>query len=427
MASFSKISDTGKLKGKIVQLRGWVYRKRELKDKIFLLIRDSSGIVQVVVKKDAKIWKQAQKITIESSLELKGKVREDKRAPTGVEIDCTELKIIGLAERFPIARDLSEEFLLDVRHLWLRSQKMTAVMKIRSAVFGAIHEFFRKGSYYEIHAPIFTPTACEGATDLFEVPYFGKKTYLTQSWQLYAEQFVQFLEKVYTISPAFRAEKSSTSRHLTEYWTAEVEEAWVDMEGGIKIGEELISFVCQTVAKECEKELKILKRDIKEIKAVKAPFPKITYDEGIKLLKKAGQKIKWGKDLRTIEERTLVKGRKKPLVVTHYPTAVKAFYMTLDPKDPKKVLAFDFLLPGTGDEVIGGSQRSTDIKSIKRRLKFAGEDLKTYEWYLDSHRFGAVPHSGFGLGVERLIKWICGLATIRDAIPFPRTMTRVKP
>ena len=427
MVEYKKIDELTKLKGKDVSIRGWVHRKREMKDKVFLVIRDSTGIVQAVVKEGSKAWEQAGKITIESSLTLKGKVKEDKRAPTGVEIEADSLEIVGLAERFPIGRDLSEEFLLDVRHLWLRSRKMTAVMKIRSVVFGAIHEFFRKQSYHEIQAPILTPSACEGATDLFEVPYFGKKTYLTQSWQLYAEQFIQFLEKAYTITPAFRAEKSSTNRHLNEYWTTEMEEAWVDMEKGIEIGEGLISYICGEVAKKCEAELKVLERDVSELKKVKAPFPRMTYTEGIKLLEKDGMKIKWGKDLRTIEERTLASKYKKPLIVTHYPTKVKAFYMKLDPKDPKQVLAFDFLLPGSGDEVIGGSEREVDIKSIEKRLKAAGEDLDSYGWYMDCRRFGAVPHTGFGMGIERLIKWICGLETIRDAIPFPRTMTRFKP
>ena len=427
MKDFKKIFDLTKMKGKAVSIRGWVYRKREMKDKVFLVIRDSTGIVQCVVKEGSKSWEDAKKITMESSLMLTGKVKEDKRAPTGVEIETETLEIVGLAERFPIGRDLSEEFLLDVRHLWLRSRKMTAVMKIRSVVFGAIHEFFRKEEYHEIQAPILTPSACEGATDLFEVPYFGKKTYLTQSWQLYAEQFIQFLEKAYTITPAFRAEKSSTNRHLNEYWTTEMEEAWVDMEKGIEIGEGLISYICGEVAKKCEAELEVLERDVKELKEVKAPFPRMTYTEGIKLLEKDGMKIKWGKDLRTIEERTLASKYKKPLIVTHYPTKVKAFYMKLDPKDPKQVLAFDFLLPGSGDEVIGGSEREVDIKSIEKRLKAAGEDLDSYGWYLDCRRFGAVPHTGFGMGIERLVKWICGLDTIRDAIPFPRTMTRFKP
>jgi asparaginyl-tRNA synthetase len=427
MVVFEKIDKLTELKGKTVSIRGWVYRKREMKDKVFLVIRDSTGIVQCVVKEGSKAWKEGKKITMESSVMLKGKVKEDKRAPTGVEIETEELEIVGLAERFPIGRDLSEEFLLDVRHLWLRSRKMTAVMKIRSVVFGAIHEFFRGEKYHEIQAPILTPSACEGATDLFEVPYFGKKTYLTQSWQLYAEQFIQFLEKAYTITPAFRAEKSSTNRHLNEYWTTEMEEAWVDMEKGIEIGEGLISYICGEVAKKCEAELKVLERDVSELKKVKAPFPRMTYTEGIKLLEKDGMKIKWGKDLRTIEERTLASKYKKPLIVTHYPTKVKAFYMKLDPKDPKQVLAFDFLLPGSGDEVIGGSEREVDIKSIEKRLKAAGEDLDSYGWYMDCRRFGAVPHTGFGMGIERLIKWICGLETIRDAIPFPRTMTRMKP
>lgn len=427
MKSFQKIQDVERFSEKTISIRGWVYRKREMKEKIFLVVRDSTGIVQAVVGRKSKSWEEAQKVTIESSIELKGKVRKDKRAPTGYEVEVSELRIIGLAERFPISRDLSEEFLLDVRHLWLRSQKMTAIMKIRSTVFGAIHEYFRNKGYYEIQAPILTPTACEGATTLFEVPYFGKKTYLTQSWQLYAEQFVQFLEKVYTITPCFRAEKSSTNRHLNEYWTAEMEKAWAEMNDGIKVGEELITHVCQVVSRKCKKELRALGQDPKKLKNIKPPFPRITYDKALDILKKDGFQIRWGKDLRTIEEKRLAAHYNKPLIVTHYPTEVKAFYMKVDPSDPKKVLAFDFLLPETGDEVIGGSERETDIKSIIKRLKKAGENIRSYNWYLDSRRFGAIPHTGFGLGIERLVKWICGLKTIRDAIPFPRTITRFKP
>jgi asparaginyl-tRNA synthetase len=419
---FVKVVDVSKLVGKTASLRGWIYRKRDQKKLVFIVLRDSTGIIQLACKGIP----EASKATLESSIEVSGKIKKDDRAPTGFEMQVDKLKIIGLAERFPIGRDLSEEFLLDVRHLWLRSRKMTAIMKVRSTVFGAIHEFFRAKKYYEIQPPILSPVACEGATDLFEVPYFGKKTYLSQSWQLYAEQFIQTLEKCYCIIPAFRAEKSSTSRHLSEYWTAEFEEAWADMDKGIKIGEELISFVCQRVARDCQEELKLLERDVKEVKSIKAPFPRITYDEAVKILKKDGKDIKWGKDLRTLEERQLVSHYKKPLIVTHYPTAVKAFYMKLD-KDPKKVLAFDMLLPGSGDEVIGGAQREEDISSVASRLKKSGEDLKSYDWYLDSRRFGAVPHVGFGLGIERLIKWICGLPSLKEAIPFPRTMTRMRP
>jgi len=415
------------VEGKTVTIRGWVYRKRTMKDKVFLVIRDTTDIVQVVINQTSKAWKDAQKITMESSCYITGKVRKDPRAPTGYELDVTDLEIVGLAETFPIARDLSEEFLLDVRHLWIRSRKMQAVLKVRSKVFEAIHSFFRSKGYYEFQSPILLQSACEGGSTLFDVKYYDKKAHLSQSWQLHAETILASLEKIYIVTPAFRAEKSHTTRHLTEYWTAEVEEAWIGIDELQKLAEEFVSYVAQYVAKHCKKELAVLERDPKELEAIKAPFPKITYSEAIKILEKDGMKVKWGKDLRTLEERQLMKHYKKPLIITRYPKEVKAFYMPIDPKDPRTVLAMDVIAPETGDEIIGGSQRSTDLKEITERLKASGGKQKDYEFYLDTRRFGTIPHAGFGLGIARLVQWFCKLDSIRDAIPFPRTPTRIYP
>ena len=416
-----------KHEAKTVTIRGWVYRKRTMKGKVFLVIRDSTDIVQVVVNENSKAWLDAQKITMESSCYITGKVRKDSRAPTGYEIDATIMEIVGLADTFPIARDLSEEFLLDVRHLWIRSRKMQAVLKVRSKVFGAIHEFFRKQGYFEFQSPMFLQSACEGGSTLFDVKYFDKKVHLAQSWQLHCETALPTLEKIYTIAPSFRAEKSRTTRHLTEFWHAEVESAWMDFDELQKVAEDLISHICQTVAKECKKELVVLGREPKELLAIKAPFTRITYTKALEILSKDGMKIKWGKDLRTIEERQLMKHYKKPLIVTGYPKEVKAFYMPADPKDPRTVLAMDVLAPETGDEIIGGSQRSVDMKEILAKLKASGAKQKDYGFYLDTRKYGSIPHAGFGMGVERVIQWICKLDSIRDAIPFPRTMTRTYP
>ncbi|MCD6478031.1 MAG: asparagine--tRNA ligase [Candidatus Aenigmarchaeota archaeon] len=429
---FTKVEDalSKKQVGKEVNLRGWVYRHRVTKDVVFVLLRDSSGIIQCTFKKGdvpEDVYDKAEQLKIESSVKIKGVVREDKRAPGGFEIEGKDLEIVHLAERFPIGRDLSEEFLLDVRHLWIRSQKMINVLKIRSKVFESIHEYFRNKGFYLTHSPILTPGSAESGPDLFEVKFFDRKVYLTQTWQLYAETILPALEKIYTITPAFRAEKSRTIRHLAEYWTAEAEAAWYNLDDCIGLSEGLISYVCQKVGRECKKELKTLGRDPDYLMSIKAPFPKITYTEALKILEKDGMKVRWGKDLRTNEERQLMTHYDKPLVVSHYPKDIMAFYKPRDPNNPKVALCYDILSPEIGIEIVGGSERDLNIEEMKKALKKAGEDPKKYEFYFDTRRYGAVPHSGFGLGIERLIMWICKLDHIRDAIPFPRTFRRCNP
>ena len=426
---FKAIEDvlSPKAVGKKVSIRGWVYRKRAQKELVFIIIRDSTDIIQAVIKSDSSAWKDAKKITIESSCELTGKVSKDKRAPTGYEIDVSDLKIIGLSETFPIARDKSEEFLLDIRHLAVRQRKIQAVLKVRSKVFEAIHEFCRKKELHETQSPILLSGGAEEGPTLFELKYFGKKAYLSQTWQLHAEALLPVLEKIYTITPAFRAEKSQTSRHLTEYWTAEVEIAWCKLDCMIKFTEELIAHICQKVGKDCDSELKILGRDAKDLLAIKAPFPKITYTKALEILKKGGLHIPWGKDLRTLEERKLASHYKKPVIVTHYPKKAMAFYKPKDPKDEKVALCYDVICPEIGIEIVGGSERDLDIKELKKSLKDKGEKVRDYEFYLDTRRYGTIPHSGFGLGIERVVQWLCKLDSIRDAIPFPRTPVRLAP
>jgi len=416
-----------------VSIRGWVYRERGSKKLRFLVIRDSTNIIQCVVKKEdvtKTLWETAEKLQIEASVLITGDVKADERAPTGVELTVKELAVIGPSNEFPIQKDNSTEWLADNRHLWLRSRRMTAIMKIRSTVFGAINEYFKGEGFYEYHSPIFQSVQCEGGSTLFGVNYFDKKdVFLAQTWQLYAEPAIFALEKIYTIAPSFRAEKSKTSRHLTEYWHAEMEVAWATFTDIQHYGEALIKHVFKKVIEKNRVELEILERDLSKITPiVEKPFVKMTYTEALKILKeKAGIDIEWGKDLRTIEEDELSKLYEVPIICTHYPKVVKAFYMTETPGDPTTVLGCDFIAPEGYGEIIGGSHREHDLNKIIERLKEASEDPEEYKFYLDTRKYGSVPHGGFGLGVERLITWVCGLDNIKDSIPFPRTMLRYKP
>jgi asparaginyl-tRNA synthetase len=417
-----------------VKVRGWIHRIRKMKDKVFIVLRDSSDIIQCVVK-DPDMVKAADELLVESSLEIEGKIYKEDRAPTGYEIEVNNLNIIHNSEDFPIGKDQSPEFLLDQRHLWLRSRKMTAIMKIRSTIFGAIHEYFRSKGFYEHQSPTLLSAVGESGSSVFEVNYFGKKIYLAQTWQLHAEAMMFALEKIYTVAPSFRAEKSSTSRHLTEYWHAEMEIAWCNFKDLQDHVEQLMKHIVKKVLIENKKELEILKRDLKTLEATsKKKFPRMTYSEVLELLKeKANLEIPWGKDLRTIEEDKLSALFDTPVIVTDYPKKVKAFYMkespeTMDKQEKEKtVQGFDLIGPEGYGELVGASQREENIEVIKANLTKEGEDLKNYEFYLDTRRYGSVPHGGFGMGVERVISWICGLDNIKDAISFPRTMTRMSP
>jgi len=418
-------------KGK-VSVRGWIYRERGSNKFKFLVLRDSTSIIQCVLPREKfkKQWDDIDKLLIESSIEITGQIKKESRAPTGYEIHAEKINIIQTAEPFPITKDKSTEFLAENRHLWLRSRKMTAVLKIRSTVFGAIHEYFRDNNFYEYQSPIFQSVQAEGGSTLFEVPYFRQKgVFLAQTWQLYAEPAIFALEKIYTVAPSFRSEKSKTSRHLTEYWHAEMEAAWLQFDQMNDHGEALVKHITKKVLEKNQPELKILERDPKKLEpTVKKKFPRLTYDQVLKLLKKNFKlKIPWGKDLRTVEEDKLSELHDTFVIVTRYPKKVKAFYMKEDSKNSKVVLGSDFIAPEHYGEIIGASEREPNLKEIKKRLKEQGEDPKEYEFYLDTRRYGSVPHSGFGLGIERIIAWLCGLDNIKDAIPFPRTMLRWKP
>ncbi|MDP3966285.1 MAG: asparagine--tRNA ligase [archaeon] len=417
-----------------VAVRGWVYRERGSNKFKFLVLRDSTEIIQVVLKSEKfeKDWEGIDKITVESSVEIVGDIKPDKRAPTGYEIDADKINIIHVAEDFPINKDLNEELLGDRRHLWLRSRKMTSILKIRSTVLEAIRSHWRDKGFYEYHSPEILNLAGEGGSTLFNVDYFGKPAYLSQTWQLHAEPAIFALEKIFTIQPAFRAEKSKTSRHLAELWMAEMEEAWSNFENLQDDAEELIKDIIKKVLLENSEELKILERDGKKLESsLKKKFPRMTYTEALKLLKEKKKiTVSWGKDLRTVEEDKLSELFDTPIIVTEYPKEVKAFYMkepVTHPKDGKVVLGFDMIAPEGYGEIVGGSQREEDLEKIKNNLLKDGEDLGKYEFYFDTRRYGSVPHGGYGMGVERVISWICGLETIKDAIAFPRTMTRLSP
>ena len=420
----------GTLTGQDVEVRGWIYRTRTVGGKAFVVLRDSTGVLQVAVAKDAvppEQFEAVEKALIESAVTARGTVVQDKRAPGGYEVRAKEFHVVSFAEKFPIQQDLSEEFLLDVRHLWVRSQRMTSIFRVRHTVFGAVHEYFRDQGFWEVHPPMITPVGSEGGATLFNVDYFGRKAYLTQSWQLYAEALALSMERVYYIGPSFRAEKSRTTRHLTEYWHCEMEEAWAGIDDVLKHAEGVIAHAAHRAAEENADDVTFLGRDPEVLRRVHTPFEHITYDEALKRLREKGMEFEWGKDLRTFEERALTDGKEQPVIVSHYPRVSQAFYKRRDPKNPDLVLGFDVIAGDDVGEVVGGSERETDLESLKQAIVEFGEDPKNYDWYLDTRRFGNVQHAGFGMGMERLIQWICKLEHIRDAVPFPRTPARFAP
>ena len=433
MSDFISIQDAINKGDGQVAVRGWVHRERGSNKMKFVVLRDSSSILQCVIKKEKfsdEKFAEADKLQIECSMELRGTIKKDERAPTGFEVDVDDFTVVGWCDSFPIKADQNREFLDDNRHLTLRTRRMTAILKLRNTVFGAIHEYFRNCGFYEYHSPIFQSVQSEGGSTLFSVNYFDKKdVFLSQSWQLYAEPAIFALEKIYTIAPSFRAEKSKTSRHLTEYWHAEMELAWSKFSDIQNHGEGLIKHVIKSVLEKNEADLKILERDVEKLRrALEQPFVRMTYSDAVVMLKeKVGMEVEWGKDLRTVEEDELSKMHDTFIICTNYPKEVKAFYMMEDEADPRTVQGCDFIAPEGYGEIIGGSQREHDIEKLKAKLLGMGEKLDEYTFYLDTRLYGSVPHGGFGMGVERLISYICGLDNIKDAIPFPRTPLRYKP
>ena len=433
MVAFIDISKilSGKAK-KIVHIHGWLHHKRSSGGVQFLLIRDGTGIIQSTLRKekiDKKTFDKIDKLLIESAVEIKGKVKKDKRAPGGYELSIKDIKVLSESrEEFPIAKKYhGPEFLMDYRHLWLRSKKMQAMLKIRSKTLEAAREWFLKHGYIEFQSPIMITAACEGGSTLFELKYFDRKAYLTQSWQLYAEAAIYSVGKIFTIAPSFRAEKSRTRRHLTEYWHIETEEPWCDLKCLTKVMEDLVTHILHKLAKEMPEELKIYGRDPKELLKIKPPFKRLTYDEAVEMLQKEGVKVKGGEDLTWQQQKVLSLRFKTPFFITHFPKTAKAFYHKPDPKRPEVTLSADLQAPEGHGELIGGGQRTHDLDVLLKRIKEDGLKEKDYQFYVDLRKYGSVPHAGFGLGLERLIMWICKLDHIRDAIPFPRTLTRIYP
>jgi len=426
------IKDLGQYVGQEVSLKGWLYNKRSSGKVKFLILRDGSGLLQCVYFKGSvseEIFDIADKIGQESAIEVKGKVKVEPRAPGGYELDGTDLKIISEAHDYPITpKEHGVEFLMDNRHLWLRSSKQVAILRIRHRLVKAIRDFFDNRGFTLMDPPILTPAACEGTSTLFETDYFDLgKAYLTQSGQLYAEAGAMALGKVYTFGPTFRAEKSKTRRHLTEFWMVEPEVAFNDLYDDMDLAEEFLEYLVQTILKEKEEELKVLERDTAILKNVKKPLPRISYDEAVDILIKNKIEFEYGNDLGGGDETIVSNQFDRPVMVHHYPAAVKAFYMKRDPENNKFAMAVDVLAPEGYGEIIGGSQREDDYETLLNRIKEHNLPQEAFEWYLDLRRYGSVPHSGFGLGLERTVAWICGLEHVRETIPFPRLIYRNTP
>jgi asparaginyl-tRNA synthetase len=428
------IEEAGKYDGQEVTIRGWLYNIRESGKLVFPIFRDGTGIIQGVcsLKENPEAFAALKGLTQESSLIATGKIRAEQRAPGGFEMGVTKIQILQkVSEDKPFPIQLKEhgvDFLLDHRHLWLRTPRQAAILRIRAEAIRAARNFMDSQGYTLTDAPMFTPSACEGTSTLFEVNYIDdQKAYLTQSGQLYIEATAMALGKVYTFGPTFRAEKSKTRRHLTEFWMLEPEAAFADLYDMMDLGEGLVSAVVQSVIKNKPRELEILKRDIKALENIKAPFPRITYEEAIAVLQKQGNPAKFGDDFGGDEETLISRDFDRPVMIHHYPAASKAFYMQPDPKRPELAMSFDMIAPEGYGEIIGGSQRVHDYDLLVKRLKEHNLPEEPFQWYLDLRRYGSVPHAGFGLGLERTVAWICGTEHIREVIPFPRMIYRVYP
>ena len=425
------VEKIGNFNGKDVVLKGWLYNKRSSGKLHFLQVRDGSGVIQCVVfKKDVseETFALAEKLTQESSVIVAGTVREDKRSPLGYELGVKSLELVQLADAYPITpKEHGTAFLMDNRHLWLRSSRQHAILRIRSTVISAIRRFFDERDFTLVDTPIFTPNACEGTSTLFETKYFESKAYLTQSGQLYAEAGAMALGKVYCFGPTFRAEKSKTRRHLTEFWMVEPEVAYMDLDGDMDLAEEFVEFIVAAVLEKRRPELAVLERDVSKLEAIKRPFARISYTEAVEMLKKKGVDKKWGDDFGAEEETILSKEFDRPVMVHRYPRECKAFYMKSDPQDGRVVLCVDMLAPEGIGEIIGGAQREDDYEVLLERIKKHDLPREAFGWYLDLRKYGSVPHAGFGLGVERTVGWICGVSHVRETIPFARTMGRLNP
>lgn len=431
MSQKVRIAEIAQYEGQEVTIQGWLYNMRSSGKLRFLLVRDGSQIIQCVVFKNdvaEETFANTDKLTQESSLIITGKVSKDPRSPIGFEIQVKNLQIMQIAAEYPITKkEHGTDFLMDHRHLWLRSTIQHAILRIRHQVIHAAREFFDNRGFILVDSPIFTPNAAEGTTTLFETEYFGSKAYLTQSGQLYAEAAAMSLGKVYCFGPTFRAEKSKTRRHLTEFWMIEPEVAYFDLHDDMQLAEEFVSHMVQSVLRNRQDELKTLERDTSKLEKVVPPFPKIHYKEAVGILKKNNIPFEEGNDFGGTDETVISEQFDRPVIVHHYPAAVKAFYMKRDPQEPQYALAMDILASEGYGEIIGGSQREDDHDTLLGRIKEHNLSVEAFQWYLDLRKYGSVPHAGFGLGIERTVAWICGIKHIRETIPFPRLMQRIYP
>jgi asparaginyl-tRNA synthetase len=432
MAKHVYVEDLKHHVGETVTLKGWLYNRRGSGKIHFLQVRDGTGIVQAVMGKNdvpEAVFARADKLPQETSIIVTGTVREDKRSPLGVELGATDLEVVHVpTAEFPISpKEHGTAFLMEQRHLWLRSKKQVAVLRIRAEVIRQIRNYFDSRGFVLMDAPIFTPSACEGTTNLFEVNYFDDKAYLTQSGQLYGEAGAMALGRIYTFGPTFRAEKSKTRRHLTEFWMVEPEVAYLDLAGDMDLAEDFLVEVVKGVVANRRAELEIIERDIKKLENIQKPFPRIRYEEAIAILNEKGKPAQFGDDFGGDEETAISEEFDRPVIIHRYPAAIKAFYMKRDPEDPRLALAMDVIAPDGFGEIIGGSQREDDLATLEQRIAEHNLPREAFEWYLDLRRYGSVPHAGFGLGVERTVQWICGLHHVRETIPFPRLMGKITP
>jgi len=429
--SWVYVSDVGKHVGEEVTLKGWLYNKRSKGKLHFLLVRDGTGVIQAVVSKadvSPESFAAAEELTQESSVIVDGTVRADARAPGGYELAVTAVRPVQIAVDYPITpKEHGVDFLMSHRHLWLRSSRQHAILRVRAEIIRAIRQHLDDNGFVQVDAPLLTPAACEGTTTLFETSYFDEKAYLSQSGQLYAEAAAMALGKVYTLGPAFRAEKSKTRRHLIEFWMVEPEMAYFEHEDNLRVQENLVSAVVKSVLENRADELRVLERDVSRLEKVEPPFPRISYDEALEILRRHGEELPWGEDFGGGHETILAEQFEKPVFVERFPSSVKPFYMQPDPERPEVALCDDLLAPEGYGEVIGGSQRIHDPELLERRLAEHNLPRETYQWYLDLRRYGTVPHSGFGMGIERTVAWICGLEHVRETIPFPRLLYRIYP
>lgn len=425
------IADIAKYADKEVQIKGWLYNKRHSGKLWFLQVRDGTGIIQSVVFKGSvsdEVFKNCEELTQESSVTVTGTVSADKRSAIGYEIQVKELEIVSVSEEYPISpKEHGTSFLMDRRHLWLRSSRQHSIISIRHEVIKACRDFFDGRGFTLVDAPVFTPNACEGTSTLFETDYFDTKAFLTQSGQLYMEAGAMAFGKAYCFGPTFRAEKSKTRRHLTEFWMIEPEVAYMDLAGDMDLAENFVEYVVQRVLKNKKSELESLERNLEALQKVVRPFPRISYDEATEILKKAEAEFEYGGDFGGTDETIISEGFDRPVMVHRYPAAIKAFYMKEDPEDTSKALCVDMLAPEGYGEIIGGGQREDDLDILIEKIKKHDLPMEAFNWYLDLRKYGTVPHSGFGMGIERMVSWVCGLSHVRETIPFPRLMHRLSP